>query len=568
MAALVVAAVWWYTGHPARSLVFGALAAVLAGLVLAGVNLTEQVRRLWPAAIPLAVGAAWWVSGNYHRGAVLGAFSIVVLVVLLLGVDLHKVVSRLVTTIVSFISVFVGSGIYAFTVLPAWALSRLRRRDVLRGTLREPAWLPTTTDRSPRSLAITTGDRRMRRTLGGRLTWAVGAGVIVLAVNYAVGWMWDNAVGATDATTATAPTTSTTSDVAPTTSATYPRDPRNDVPAMAPYPWREQYFDDLQRTPGTYWPFTEFRPLSFNSRYVNIDDWTRRSYQAPDAADGAPVVWFFGGSTTFGEGQRDDYTIPSWVARLAEEAGTPIRVLNYGQRGWTHFQEMLLYEQQLASQETPAISVFYDGANELTSQSLMTEAVPTHVLSLAYASELSGLRVATRVQAAGQPSTQELLADLRDEYDDHSMAHKVAHWLGLTSDPAAADDADRDPDRGFNTDQESVDGRVSNYRISVQDAKDAIDVYERGRAFTLELSRTYGVEPLLFWQPRAFDGPPEQWAIDHLTAPTIDIHDALDGHRDTYIDGGHTNEEGARLVAEAIWDHLAVPVERWYEDHP
>ncbi|MEZ5178669.1 MAG: hypothetical protein R2746_10425 [Acidimicrobiales bacterium] len=34
-------------------------------------------------------------------------------------------------------------------------------------------------------------------------------------------------------------------------------------------------------------------------------------------------MWFLGGSTMFGIGQRDDHTIESGFVRIADEAGTP-----------------------------------------------------------------------------------------------------------------------------------------------------------------------------------------------------------------------------------------------------
>lgn len=43
-------------------------------------------------------------------------------------------------------------------------------------------------------------------------------------------------------------------------------------------------------------------------RYTHVEDLERRSTRGPD---GAPTVWFFGGSTMFGIGQRDDHTIES-----------------------------------------------------------------------------------------------------------------------------------------------------------------------------------------------------------------------------------------------------------------
>ncbi len=56
-------------------------------------------------------------------------------------------------------------------------------------------------------------------------------------------------------------------------------------------------------------------------------------------------VWFFGASALFGDGQRDDHTIPSEFARLAEADGIPVEVRNYGRPGIAMWQELELFEQ-------------------------------------------------------------------------------------------------------------------------------------------------------------------------------------------------------------------------------
>jgi hypothetical protein len=322
------------------------------------------------------------------------------------------------------------------------------------------------------------------------------------------------------------------------------RDPRVDVAAMAGSPWAEGYFRELQLTPFSYWPFTESRPLSFRGEFITVDGWERRSYRAAGVGGDAPVVWLLGGSTAWGEGQRDEHTIASELVRLSEAAGGPVVVRNFGQRGWTHFQEMVLFEQLLASEEAPDVVVFYDGANEVNAQSLSVKGVPTHVQVDAYAELISGgiPEELTLVDAPPSP-----VALVRDAYLDRSAIRRTVGWLRSLVDPAAgaAEPGEDEPARG-------PDGQLSYEARTPEDARRAVEVYERGRDLSRFLAEEAGVEPLFLWQPGIVDRAEEE-ALAQLSAPTIDLSDALVGHEGVYIDGGHTNEEGARIVATRIW---------------
>ncbi|QXC60284.1 hypothetical protein KSP35_18390 [Aquihabitans sp. G128] len=336
---------------------------------------------------------------------------------------------------------------------------------------------------------------------------------------------------------------------------------------MAAYPWRDRYFADIQRTPGGYWPFTEYRPDDFSSPYVNIKGWLRRSYRPKGDVSTMPTIWMFGGSTTWGEGQRDDYTIASYVARLSERDGLPVRMDNYGERGWTHFQEMILYEQELGLHAAPDFSIFYDGANEITSQSLLNVAIPTHTLAYTYAEMLAGKTIATRFTEQPQPETS--LSELYHTYSKHSAIHKVVAWFRPS--PAAASTGqgagDAPGEEFTGGQQQGANGSVSNYQTTPQDGTDAGKVYENGKQLTMALSKRYDVRSFLFWQPVGYNGEAQQNARDLLTSPTIDIADTLAAHPEVFIDGGHTNEEGARLVAVEIWKHVKPAVQKWYEEH-
>jgi lysophospholipase L1-like esterase len=69
----------------------------------------------------------------------------------------------------------------------------------------------------------------------------------------------------------------------------------------------------------------------------------------------------------WGEGSRDDYTIPSQVARLLNGSGTPVRASNYGQIAYVSTQDEILFERQLALGNVPDTAVFYGGFNDLAS---------------------------------------------------------------------------------------------------------------------------------------------------------------------------------------------------------
>ncbi|MFN8050285.1 MAG: hypothetical protein U0Q22_02510 [Acidimicrobiales bacterium] len=510
-----------------------------AALAVLGAATHHQVRTIAFAVIAAAAGVA-----------------------IIAGVDVARIVTRYSVRVVDALVAALLGVVYVVTFLPLWATRRVihPRRAIAwpgSGTWHQAAGHADSDGAG--SLAAASGRAVITRPT--RVLRLVGLVMVVLAVDFGSGWTWDRLHAEP-----VAPVAGASGDPSPVTSA-LPRDPRNDVPAMAAYPWREEYFDEIQRPTGGYWPFTETRPNNFRSKYVNIDGWVRRSYLPKGERSALPVVWFFGGSTTWGEGQRDEYTVASWVSRLAERDGVPIVVRNYGQRGWTHFQEMVLFEQQLAELPHPAGAVFYDGANEITSQSLLNEAVPTHTQAYAYAQRLYGMSIATRFAQRADDSAP--ASSLWSAYLDHSLVRKVLRHIapdaGASSDPSPND---IDPGPAFTGGQKQApNGLTFDYKITRQDGIDAGHVYERGKLLTLTLAKKHHVEPFLFWQPVRYLGEAQQVAASEVTPPTIDISHILTDHDDVFIDGGHTNEEGARLVAERIWQTLKPRMTAWYGSH-
>jgi hypothetical protein len=114
-------------------------------------------------------------------------------------------------------------------------------------------------------------------------------------------------------------------------------------------------------------PWVQFRNPEFYGVYLNTDVRGFRKTKEPESSGGDPIkIFIFGGSTTFGYGVADDYTIPSFMQKILERQypGTPIVVKNYGQGFYYSTQEMLLLISLIKEKNIPNFVVFIDGAND------------------------------------------------------------------------------------------------------------------------------------------------------------------------------------------------------------
>ncbi len=397
-------------------------------------------------------------------------------------------------------------------------------------------------------LAGASDDRVGGRAAGSRLVAVafglvpalVGLATVTVVVDWGLGVVVDRVTGAPDGSTD--PLDLADEDLPPN------EDERADAPAYAGAAWADRYFAELAAVPMTYVPVIGPREQPVRGRYITSVDGIRRSYEPAAAARrDLPEIWFFGGSTLWGEGQRDDHTIPSEVARLAEAAGRPVRVVNFGERGYTAFQEFLLFEQELARRPDPDLAVFYHGANEL--YSLLESPENLGVQPSVYQLDVYTDAFHRAPPLPGQrPPTEPSLLDA------YRRAGVVNRLLAGVVPPAAADDD-------------------APYRAGPEELRRALDASDRIYRRSVRLLRheadEAGVPALVFWQPgpqpAGPDGsgvlPPDPYA--ELTRRvgrvegSIDVSDALeDPPAPVYIDGLHTNELGARVVAEALWAHV------------
>ena len=300
----------------------------------------------------------------------------------------------------------------------------------------------------------------------------------------------------------------------------------------------ERVFLDNRKAQEGYKPYIGWRRLPLESETVNIGpDGLRVHKVGKDAAADSPSVAFFGGSTVWGTGVDDDSTLPATF----DEITSGLRVLNYGEAGWTSRQSLAQVVNLINRDEMPDTVVFYSGVNDVT------------ILCNAYYGE---------------------------DLNTHHEAPKVARMVAVNQSPSylyrnfaapALDTFERVTGRGKFARDFACD----------KDPERAAAVARtlfRNWEMAHSLVTTFGGKFFAFLQPVAsvgkpnisyLDLDPDQMAqypavyaelrklIDESGADWVwDISDAFDGETPLYMDSAHVVREGNARAASRIRDRI------------
>lgn len=263
------------------------------------------------------------------------------------------------------------------------------------------------------------------------------------------------------------------------------------------------------------------------TRYVNVEGGERRTIRS--ACTGCPEVtaWMVGASVAFGVGQRDEHTVASELVRLAASDGVNLSIHNLGTVGWTSHQERIdLLRRIEAATELPDLVIVLDGFNDVMA--------------------------AVAREFAGKLEAEPLTLDRAD----------VAATL-------------------------SADAPLTSDRVDAA-ARRAVDAYSSNQHAMQRALDEQGVPSMVFFQPDAFASTVQLEEIRELydtvpsllERPELDrtirqvlamLSDVVIDVRNTYasepepvfIDVSHTNERGAKLLAEAMYPSLAPRIEFW-----
>jgi len=301
-----------------------------------------------------------------------------------------------------------------------------------------------------------------------------------------------------------------------------------------------QEYDAMSR--AGHWmvhPWTGLTMRPFRGMYLNIDENGLRVGTAPVGDDDGKtplVVWAFGGSTLFGWGVADGFSIPALLQtelqqRLPERQ---VEVINFAVPIYNSSQELALFAANLRA-DKPDIAFFFDGVNDLwytmnaNTQTALVDPLASvweaHTYTITHPTEGNWVTV--------NPSFPPL-----------QLARMLGLNLGGNSIPSAP--------------RYAMQGVYAADRAAL--LQTAVDHYRRNRQMASALGEAIGVETFFFLQPYlkdTTDFPLFRAALEADEAEQFydlsRIFDTADmGGREALIDDFHYSDYAAQLIAEQI----------------
>lgn len=324
--------------------------------------------------------------------------------------------------------------------------------------------------------------------------------------------------------------------------------------ATNPYadkPWAAALSKELYQSYRVNWlSYLYWRRRPYHGTVVNIDENGIRKTWNVDKPGVPRRVFLFGGSTMWGDGSRDEGTIPSCLSKIiSKKIQGNVQVVNFGETGYVSTQEMIDLLLLLQKGNIPDIVIFYDGVNDVGSS--------------------------LQDRRAGIPDNEE---NRRREFNLLSPVRKFDLWKEFVYSLFKNSSFLNSIVSGI----QHFDSRRSHPKPGSESddhlASEVAKVYASNVSLIKKLGRIYGFSTLCYWQPvignkktiTPFEKQPADiWGASHpfYMKVSSDLrHSSLRSNPDfhdishlfdrqiqpLYLDFCHLSEEGNRLVAERI----------------
>jgi hypothetical protein len=320
------------------------------------------------------------------------------------------------------------------------------------------------------------------------------------------------------------------------------------IPEYARLDWPKELFTEEHQAKTKLVPWTMFRKVEFHGKFVNVSPEGLRKTWNPPATQDQKVkkVFCFGGSTTWGIGSRDDFTIPSLLSKKLNQGSDRFVVVNYGEQTYCSKQEVINLVLLLIQGKIPDYVIFYDGVNEAMVG-----------FNTGRAGSCFGFNNFEFKLIKNETFWQKLHRYLQESYI-YTGVTEVRSWIRRSF----------KRDRGFSPEE---------LKKLNQLADDLVDDYLENIEFVKRLSESFGFKCLFLWQPALFtnkaltaDEKKEpawkymDWVkitelvyermakvkMDHF----YNISDMFDHKNKTlFFSWAHITEEGNELVTDRIY---------------
>ena len=131
--------------------------------------------------------------------------------------------------------------------------------------------------------------------------------------------------------------------------------------------WGKQLAVDQGHLEWRYENYVGYREQAVRSSTTNVDGKGRRAVpgNCRDSSTAPSLILLFGGSTMFGYGVPDQFTVPAYLASALDRSGRCVEILNYGAGWWQSSQSVIQLLIALREGVRPSAVVFYDGINDV-----------------------------------------------------------------------------------------------------------------------------------------------------------------------------------------------------------
>lgn len=257
--------------------------------------------------------------------------------------------------------------------------------------------------------------------------------------------------------------------------------------------WANEYFRELEESAVTQWtPYVYWRRQPYQGRHINVDaEGIRRTWNCHREGGGAgdPLkIFTFGGSAMWGVGARDEFTIPSYLAKALKEKEIRCEVTNFGESGYVSTQEVVALLQQLRNGNIPDLVIFYDGVNDIYSAYQQQKAgLPQNEFHRAQEFNLSQPRSYGSLRLLCVRRSIGALAVVR-------FSRNLLRKVGIEVDPGTA---------------ATHHSPMDNLAVR-RDAlfREVLAVYKGNMQAIRALGESYGFKALFYWQPTVFGKEP------------------------------------------------------------
>lgn len=316
-------------------------------------------------------------------------------------------------------------------------------------------------------------------------------------------------------------------------------DPRALLPNYTHLSWAKTFFNEFWGLKYSYFDYIVWSPRPFEGVTVHVDkNGFRRNMLPTDVGIGAAQAWFFGGSTMWGFGAKDDGTIP---AEFAKTSG--LTTFNFAEPAYVTHQSLNLLMKAYLAGGHPKYVAFYDGFNNVD-QACRTDQTP-------YSSAQENL-IRGYVDAGSRRLTGNQFADV------FLPTIRVFKMIGMK--------LSKKPQSAFFYDC------ATNARKARQVAETMVSDWTTAKM----LAEAHGAKFVAVLQPVAYFGSPNLAYLPDVTRevtvrrqfeavypelrkilnerhiPYLDLTGVFDGKELIYIDSCHVSPNGNRKVAQAL----------------